>query len=50
MWSRALPGLNAAAIGLLVAASFQLLFQAHQTSSMPSASICIGAQRLVCIA
>ena len=41
--ARALPGLNAGALGLLVAASFQLVFQARQTSPMPAASICIGA-------
>ena len=40
---RALPGLNAAAVGLLVAAAFQLTFQARQTSAAPTTSICIGA-------
>lgn len=37
-----LPGLNSAAVGLVVAAVFQLTFKLRQTSPFPDASICIG--------
>ena len=39
---RALPGVNAAAVGLIVAAVFQLGMKVHSNSPIPDASICIG--------
>jgi chromate transporter len=37
-----LPGLNSAAVGLVVTAVFQLTFKLRQTSPFPDATICIG--------
>lgn len=37
-----LPGLNSAAVGLVVAAVFQLTFKLRQISPFPDATICIG--------
>jgi chromate transporter len=42
LYRRALPGLNASAVGLIVASVFQLTFQAWTTSPFPTTSICIG--------
>lgn len=42
LYRRALPGLNAAAVGLIVASVFQLTFSAWSTSDFPTTSICIG--------
>jgi chromate transport protein ChrA len=43
LWAyRMLPGLNAAAVGLVVTAVFQLTFKLRQTSPFPDATICIG--------
>lgn len=39
---RMLPGLNAAAVGLIVGSVIQLTLQIHSTSPFPSASMCIG--------
>lgn len=39
---RALPGVNAAAVGLIVAAVFQLGMKVHGNSPIPDASVCIG--------
>lgn len=38
---RALPGLNSAAVGLIIASVFQLTLTAYSGSPFPSASICI---------
>ncbi len=40
---RMLPGLNAAAVGLITAAVFQLSFSVRSNSPFPVASTCIGA-------
>ena len=40
-----LPGLNAAAVGLIVAAVFSLTFQIYKASPFPNTTICIGAGR-----
>jgi hypothetical protein len=40
---RMLPGLNAAAVGLITAAVFQLSFSVRANSPTPVASTCIGA-------
>ena len=42
IYRRALPGLNSAAVGLIVASVFQLSLNAYATSPFPHASICIG--------
>lgn len=42
IYRRALPGVNAAAVGLIVAAVFQLGMKVHSNSPIPDASICIG--------
>lgn len=42
VYRRALPGLNSAAVGLIVASVFQLTLQAWSTSPFPTTSICIG--------
>ena len=42
MYRRALPGLNSAAVGLIVASVFQLTLNAYSTSPFPITSICIG--------
>lgn len=39
---RALPGVNAAAVGLIVAAVFQLGLKVRANSPFPNATICIG--------
>lgn len=41
---RMLPGLNAAAVGLITAAVFQLSFSVRANSPTPVASTCIGAE------
>lgn len=44
-WSwyrRALPGLNAAAIGLIVQSVFVMAFQVYEISPFPQSTICIG--------
>ena len=43
---RMLPGLNAAAVGLITAAVFQLSFSVRANSPTPVASTCIGALSL----
>ena len=42
VYRRALPGLNSAAVGLIVTSVFQLTLNAYTTSPFPHASICIG--------
>lgn len=42
IYRRALPGLNASAVGLIVASVFQLTLSAWSTSPFPTTSICIG--------
>ncbi|KAL3145700.1 hypothetical protein ABBQ32_003233 [Trebouxia sp. C0010 RCD-2024] len=42
IYRRALPGVNAAAVGLIVAAVFQLGMKVHSNSPIPDASMCIG--------
>lgn len=42
VYKKALPGLNSAAIGLIIAAVFQLTLSAYSVSPFPHASICIG--------
>lgn len=39
-----LPGLNSAAVGLIVGAVFSLTFQIYRNSPFPTTSICIGKQ------
>ncbi len=39
---RALPGVNAAAVGLIVAAVFQLGLKVRANSPFPDATVCIG--------
>ena len=39
---RMLPGLNSAAVGLIVGAVFSLTFQIYKNSPFPTTSICIG--------
>ncbi len=41
-WCRALPGLNSAAVGLIVTSVFQLTLSAFKSSPFPNASISIG--------
>lgn len=45
--ARMLPGLNAAAVGLITAAVFQLSFSVRANSPSPIASTCIGAPPLI---
>jgi chromate transporter len=45
VYKRALPGLNAAAVGLVVAAVFNIVFKVRALSPFPDASVCIG---LIC--
>ena len=42
VYRRALPGLNAAAVGLIVTSVFQLTLKAYVQSPFPQTSICIG--------
>lgn len=48
--SRMLPGINAAAVGLIIAAVFQLMFSVRENSPTPAASTAIGASHAICIA
>jgi chromate transporter len=41
-YRRALPGLNSAAVGLIIASVFQLTLTAYISSPFPKTSICIG--------
>ena len=41
-YRRALPGLNSSAVGLVVAAVFQMSFKVRELSPMPDASVVIG--------
>ncbi len=43
---RALPGLNSAGVGLIVASVFQLGLKIRTLSPFPEASVCIGELRL----
>lgn len=43
---RALPGINAAAVGLIVAAVFQLGFKVQANSPFPDATVGIGKHTL----
>ena len=45
VYKRALPGLNASAVGLVVAAVFSIAFKVKDISPFPNASVCIG---LIC--
>jgi len=42
VYRRALPGLNASAVGLVVAAVFQMSFKVREISPFKDASVCIG--------
>lgn len=42
VYRRALPGLNATAVGLIVTSVFQLTLSAYDSSPFPTTSICIG--------
>jgi chromate transporter len=42
VYKRALPGLNASAVGLVVAAVFNIAFKVRSLSPFPEASVCIG--------
>lgn len=42
LYRRALPGLNAAGVGLIIASVFSLTFGALSVSGFPLASVCIG--------
>ena len=42
IYRRALPGLNSAAVGLIIASVFQLTLNAYVSSPFPKTSICIG--------
>ena len=42
LYRRALPGLNSSAVGLVVAAVFQMSFKVREISPMPDASVVIG--------
>lgn len=44
MLRRMLPGLNSAAVGLIVASVFSLTFQIYHASPFPMTTICIGAR------
>eukprot|EP00891_Asterochloris_glomerata_P000418 jgi/Astpho2/418/e_gw1.00011.213.1_t len=46
MYRRALPGLNSAGVGLIVASVFQLGLKIRTLSPFPEASVCIGELRL----
>jgi len=46
VYRRMLPGLNAAAVGLIVGAVFSLTLQIYKASPFPTMSICIGARPL----
>jgi len=42
LYRRALPGLNSAAVGLIITSVFQLTLDAYDSSPFPVTSICIG--------
>ena len=42
VYRRALPGLNSSAVGLVVAAVFQMSFKVRDISPFKDASVCIG--------
>ena len=42
VYRRALPGLNSSAVGLVVAAVFQMSFKVREISPFKDASVCIG--------
>jgi chromate transporter len=42
LYRRALPGLNAAGVGLIIASVFSLTFGALSVSSFKATSVCIG--------
>lgn len=42
LYRRALPGLNASAVGLILASAFTMTFRVRSESSFPDATICIG--------
>jgi chromate transporter len=42
VYRHALPGLNSAAVGLIVASVFQLTFSALDVSPHPITSVCVG--------
>jgi len=44
VYRRMLPGLNAAAVGLIVGAVFSLTLQIYKASPFPTMSICIAAR------
>jgi len=46
VYRRMLPGLNAAAVGLIVGAVFSLTLQIYKASPFRTMSICIGARPL----
>mmetsp|Transcript_6663 Transcript_6663/g.10538 ORF Transcript_6663/g.10538 Transcript_6663/m.10538 type:complete len:109 (+) Transcript_6663:1860-2186(+) len=49
VYRRALPGMNAAAVGLIVAAVFQLYNKARSTSPFPDFSVVVGVLGFVAV-
>lgn len=48
LYRRALPGLNSAAVGLIITSVFQLSLNAYTSSPFPTTSICIGIVSFAC--
>ena len=49
VYRRALPGLNASAVGLVVAAAVNIAFKVKSLSPFPNASVCIGMICTFCV-
>ena len=49
VYRRALPGLNASAVGLVVAAAFNIAFKVKSLSPFPNATVCIGMICTFCV-
>ena len=48
VYRRALPGLNSAAVGLIITSVFQLSLNAYTSSPFPTTTICIGIASFAC--
>jgi chromate transporter len=48
-YRRALPGMNAASVGLILASVFRMTFDVHGISTFPTASLCIGLLAFVAV-
>ena len=48
LYRRALPGLNSAAVGLIITSVFQLSLNAYTSSPFPTTTICIGIASFAC--